>query len=226
MPNFDIVKRSEVDKTFRVAKVMSDFDIRSEDVIERFTAEFEYPEEWQIGLIVGNSGTGKSVIARELYGDSVIFSHEYKRKSVLDDMPEDASVDDIVKMFYSVGFGSVPSWFKPYHVLSNGEKMRVDVARSLLENDFVVFDEFTSVVDRNVAKTLCTAIEKTLKKTKSKKFVAVSCHKDIVEYLQPDWVFDTDTMSCFFPSARDLSEFSRSKNAGEKSGESLKNIII
>ena len=58
-------------------------------------------------------------------------------------MPKNVSVEDIEKMFYSVGFGSVPSWLKPYNVLSNGEKMRVDLARALLEKDKVCFDEFT-----------------------------------------------------------------------------------
>ena len=47
-------------------------------------------------------------------------------------MPENIETKDIEKMFYSVGFGSVPSWLKPYNVLSNGEKMRVDLARALL----------------------------------------------------------------------------------------------
>ena len=27
-----------------------------------------------------------------------------------------------------------------------------------------------------------------------KKFIAVSCHKDILEWLEPDWTFCTDSM--------------------------------
>ena len=45
-----------------------------------------------------------------------------KDGTVVDDMSKNVSIDDITKMFYSVGFGSVPSWLKPYSVLSNGEK--------------------------------------------------------------------------------------------------------
>ena len=136
-----------------------------------------------------------------------------------------ASVNEITRMFYAVGFGSVPSWLKPYSVLSNGEKMRVDLARALLEKDFVVFDEFTSVVDRTVAKTACIAINKAVKRTE-KKFVAVSCHYDILEWLCPDWVFDTNTMTSFFGNAHDLKKRTRSDDATGASGQNLDVIII
>ena len=136
-----------------------------------------------------------------------------------------SSIDYITKMFYAVGFGSVPSWLKPYSVLSNGEKMRVDLARALLERDFIVFDEFTSVVDRNVAQTACIAINKTIKKT-NKKFVAISCHYDILDWLEPDWVFDTNTMTDFFGKAHDRKSNSQSGAVDEESGQNLGVIII
>lgn len=139
-------------------------------------------------------------------------------------MPK-VSVDEITKMFYSVGFGSVPSWLKPYSVLSNGEKMRVDLARALLEKDFVVFDEFTSVVDRNVAQTACLAIAKAIKNTQ-KQFVAISCHYDILQWIQPDWVFDTDEMKSFFMSAHERKKNSQFGYVKEVSGQNLGSIII
>lgn len=225
MPSFDIVRKTDVKNTFRVAKIVGDFDISRDKVVERFTGEIRLPDAWNVGLIVGNSGTGKTTIVNELFGDSIVRGFDYQAASVIDDMPSDSSVDDIVRAFYAVGFGSVPSWLKPYRVLSNGEKMRVDIARAMLQSEFFVFDEFTSVVDRNVAKTVCTAVERAIRR-KGTQFVAVSCHRDVVEYLQPDWVFDTDVMQCFFPSARDLSESLRSENAGEKNGRNLAVITI
>src|SRR5699024_2124119 len=131
-----------------------------------------------------------------------------------------ASVDDITKMFYAVGFGSVPCWLKPYSVLSNGEKMRVDLARALLEKDFTVFDEFTSVVDRQVAQTTSLAVNRAVRKM-GKKFVAVSCHYDIVDWLEPDWVFDTNTMQNFFGKAHDPKGVSPSDRATMASGQNL-----
>lgn len=225
MPHFDIIKQNNPDITFRVSKIQADFDVKLEHSNEHFVGDIEMPKDWQIGVIVGASGTGKTTIAKELFNEELINGFEYKAKSVIDDMPKSAKIDDITKMFYSVGFGSVPSWLKPYSVLSNGEKMRVDLARGLLEKNFVCFDEFTSVVDRQVAQTACIAIKKAIKKT-DKKFVAISCHYDILDWLQPDWVFDTNKMQSFFGNAHDCKNNMKSENATAESGQILGVIII
>ena len=128
---------------------------------------------------------------------------EYSHKCVLDDFPERLETSEITKMLCSVGFASPPDWLKSYDCLSQGEKMRVDIARALcLEKPVIVFDEFTSVVDREIAKVSAYAISKAVRRSK-KRFVAVTCHYDVVDWLEPDWVFCTDTM-----------EFSRKKEVG------------
>lgn len=225
MPSFDIVKQSQIDRTYRVARIIGDFDVKESHTQERFVGNIDLPDNWQIGCIVGGSGTGKTTIAKELFGKDIVTQFEYNAKSVIDDMPKRATMDEIEKMFYAVGFGSVPCWLKPYSVLSNGEKMRVDLARAILEKDFVVFDEFTSVVDRQVAQTASIAINKAVHRT-NKKFIAVSCHYDILPWLQPDWVFDTNEMRYFFTKAHVQKNNSTSKNVGEKNGKSLDVIII
>ena len=225
MPDFDIVKTCDIDKTFRVAHVMSDFDVKPNHADEHFVGKITLPNDWNIGVIVGASGTGKSIIAREIFKENYIQQFNYSAKSVIDDMPKNVSVSDIEKMFYAVGFGSVPSWLKPYSVLSTGEKMRVDLARAMLERDFIVFDEFTSVVDRTVAQTACIAINKAIKRN-NKKFVAVSCHYDILEWLQPDWVFDASKNESFFMTAHGQKNSILSKNVGENNGNSLGVITI
>jgi ABC-type lipoprotein export system ATPase subunit/GNAT superfamily N-acetyltransferase len=195
MPTFDIIKETTAPKTFRVASVIGKFDLQSETIIEHFKGNIDIKNNWQIGLIVGKSGTGKTTIAKQLFPESYITSYEYNKESILDDMPENCSVDEITRAFNSVGFSSPPSWLKPYSVLSNGQKMRVDLARAILEdNKLFVFDEFTSVVDREVAKIGSFAIQKAIRKT-DKQFIAVGCHYDIEEWLLPDWVFNTDTMT-------------------------------
>lgn len=151
--------------------------------------------DWQIGLIVGASGTGKTTIARELFPDAYVEKFEYKAASLLDDMPKECSMSEITKTLTSVGFASVTSWLKPYDVLSNGEKMRCDLARAILSPEHLfVFDEFTSVVDRNVAKIGSFAMQKAIRKT-DKQFIAVTCHYDVEDWLLPDWVFDTNSMT-------------------------------
>ncbi len=81
--------------------------------------------------------------------------------------------------------------------------MWVDIARALcLDKPLIVFDEFTSVVDREIAKVSALAISKAVRRS-NKKFIAVTCHYDVVDWLEPNWVFCTDTM-----------EFSRKKGSG------------
>lgn len=195
MPSFDIVKTANPTKTFRVAFVMGKFDLQNNKIQERFTGTIEPKANWQLGLIVGKSGTGKTTIAKQLFPDAYITSFEYAAESILDDMPENKSAEEITRIFNAVGFSSPPSWLKPYSVLSNGEKMRVDLARAILsENELFVFDEFTSVVDRQVAQVGSFAMQKAIRRTQ-KKFIAVTCHFDVEDWLLPDWIFETDTMT-------------------------------
>tara|TARA_R110000787_G_scaffold285409_1_gene400926 strand:+ start:181 stop:1257 length:1077 start_codon:yes stop_codon:yes gene_type:complete len=195
MPSFDIVKESEPIKTFRVASIIGKFDLATNKVKEVFTGNIDLPNKWSVGLIVGASGTGKTTIAKELFSNSYIKNYTYNSESIIDDMPKECSVDDITKVFNSVGFSSPPSWLKSYSCLSNGQKMRVDLANALLRKEkLVVFDEFTSVVDRNVAKVGSYAVQKSIRKTQ-KKFIAVTCHDDVKEWLLPDWIFNTDSMT-------------------------------
>ncbi len=171
---------------------------------KHFTGQIPIEDNtWQIGVIVGRSGTGKTSIAKTLFADSYIKGFSYTHESILDDFPEGQQVNEITKNLCSVGFASPPDWLKNYDALSQGEKMRVDIARALsLAQPQIVFDEFTSVVDREIAKVSAYAISKAVRRT-NKKFIAVTCHYDVIDWLDPDWVFCTDTM-----------EFSRKKDVG------------
>lgn len=229
---FNITKETTPEETFRVSSVLNAFDISAGKIKEHFEGNIDIEgKEWNIGLIVGSSGTGKSTIAKELFPDTYIFEQTYSGSSVIDDMPEGKSVKDITKAFTSVGFASPPSWLKPYSVLSNGEKMRCDLAKSILEEkEIVVFDEFTSVVNREVAKTGSFAIQKAIRKL-NKKFVAVGCHSDIIEWLQPDWIYNTDEQRFFFalentndPTSN--SKYSEIKTIAQRFGNPSKSIII
>lgn len=222
MPTFDIVKEIKEPTGFRANSIVGKFDLSVKNYKEHFQGNIDLPDEWQIGLIVGNSGTGKTTIAKEIFKEDYFNGFDYDGETIMDDMPKEKSIDEICKTFNSVGFSSPPSWLKPYHVLSNGEKMRVDLARCILEDkEQIVFDEFTSVVDRNVAKIGSIAVSKALRKT-NKKLIAVTCHHDVEEYLQPDWVFNTDDMVFFSThkskNLKSKSKYERLKDSGKYLG--------
>jgi ABC-type ATPase with predicted acetyltransferase domain len=228
MPYFDIVKESFYEKTFRNESVKGQFDLQIDSVVEKFSGNIDIDDKyWNIGLIVGSSGSGKSTIANHIF-ENCIEKLEYSNKSVLDEMPKNKTTEEITKVFNSVGFATVWSWLKPYSVLSNGEKMRVDLAKSILsDKEIIVFDEFTSVVDRTIAKTASFAIQKAVKKL-NKKFIAIACHRDIIEWLEPDWIYDTDKKQFFFVQENTKSQKLKSifLSAHQKNGTFLKSIII
>jgi GNAT superfamily N-acetyltransferase len=120
----------------------------------------------------------------------------------LDDFASTHSVEEIAEICSAVGFNTIPAWLRPYAVLSTGERFRVGIARALLESpDPIIVDEFSSVVDRQVAQITSAAVSKYVRKH-GRRFVAVSCHYDIVEWLNPDWVLEPETMTFSWRSLR------------------------
>lgn len=143
------------------------------------------PKKFGIGVIVGSSGSGKSTLLKE-FGTERIPAWDGPKAIV----SHFETPDKAINKLSAVGLNSIPSWYKPYKVLSNGERFRADLARKI--EDYAVIDEFTSVVDRNVAKAASVALSKYIKKNNITNVVLSTCHRDILEWLEPDWVIDTD----------------------------------
>lgn len=191
----EIRKRCPDAETFRAAAVKSLFNADAADC-DRFALDVDLPIEdmdWQLGVVVGPSGSGKTSIGAEIFGPDAIYQPLgwTDGRTIIDDIAPAASLDEVTAALSAVGLGTVPSWLRPYAVLSNGERFRADLARIICERPArVVIDEFTSVVDRQIARIGALAFSKAWRRTDGRA-VLLSCHYDILEWLEADWVYDT-----------------------------------
>lgn len=196
MPSTHIVRESAVNRSPRVKQIEGMFELSAATIShESWSVDLPIDTlDWSIGVIVGPSGSGKTTVARELFGDHIISGYDWSEsESIVDGFPKSMSIKDVTQVLSSVGFSSPPAWLRPFHVLSNGEQFRVTMARALAENDGTcVVDEFTSVVDRTVAKIGSAAIAKAVRRS-GKRFIAVTCHYDVLEWLEPDWIYEPHT---------------------------------
>jgi ABC-type ATPase with predicted acetyltransferase domain len=190
-------KKVEVKRSYSVARALALFNVPPEDVTE-FHIHADIPVEdnsWRIGAIVGPSGSGKTTLVEALkdvgYVETELaeWSHEL---SILDGVA--GGFDAATGALASVGLGTVPSWVRPYHILSNGEKFRANLARTLNGTaNSVVIDEFTSVVDRRVACIGAGAFAKAWRRRPSGQVIVVGPHFDILPWMKPDWIVRTST---------------------------------
>lgn len=180
-------------KTYRAARVKSlfnaesgcNFDLDADLNIEGW--------DWKIGVVVGPSGSGKTSIGRQILSGKFHQPEWPDDRPIVEAIAPGGDFDQVVNSLASVGLGTVPAWLRPYSALSNGERFRADLARLIVESpDEAIVDEFTSVVDRQIAKIGAMAFAKAWRRGTGR-VVLLSCHYDILEWAEPDWVFDTAT---------------------------------
>lgn len=193
MSSEEIVLKSDIINDEYTSYIYQAYDIQNTREVTKKVESPELPKEaWSIGLIYGNSGSGKTTIINHLGGEYTDYTMD-KDRALVSNFSH-MSEEDACRTLSSVGLSSVPSWLKPYGVLSNGEKFRADMAMKISGDprEITFVDEFTSVVNRDVAKAVSVAIRKYIRRN-SKKVVFASCHDDIIEWLQPDWIYFPET---------------------------------
>ena len=188
----DIRLKSNIINDEYTEYVYNVFDIQNRDNTETIIS-FKLGEaktfDWNIGVIYGSSGSGKTTILKRLGNISESVFHKDKPLISNFDWLEPKEAAELLS---AMGLSSVPSWLRPYRVLSNGEQYRAELAYKVGKAEqgdieVVLIDEYTSVVDRDVAKSMSFALQKYLRKT-NKKIILSSCHYDIMDWLLPDWI--------------------------------------
>jgi ABC-type ATPase with predicted acetyltransferase domain len=179
--------------SYRAARVKSLFNVECGC---NFDLDADLPIEgadWGVGVIVGPSGSGKTSLGRLIFGPRALYRPAGwpKDRPIIEAIAPDGPFDLVTAALAAVGLGSVPAWLRPYHVLSNGERFRADLARVIAQRPRrIVIDEFTSVVDRQVARIGAGAFCKAWRRGEGQ-CVLLSCHRDILAWCRPDWVYDT-----------------------------------
>lgn len=190
---YTVQLESPVATSFRAVKAANSLDIDVEkkskhhlSISGNLTADF------RIGLIFGASGSGKTTLAKQVFGEDCLNEHIDLTRPIIDQFPEEMSYDDCAGALMGIGLTSVPCWIRPAYTLSTGQKARALAALRLAsggKTEIIVIDEWTSTVDRCVAKVMSHCIQKHARKS-GKQVVLVSCHYDVFEWLNPDWVVD------------------------------------
>jgi len=175
--NYDIQNRE---------KTVTEVPIPSKEDMEAMNKD-----DWNILLICGKSGSGKSTILREIYGDVKQIEYDHS-KCVISQFPR-FTEEEVCDLLSSIGLASVPTWLRKPQELSNGERARLDIAKAIYDANggVVLLDEYTSVVNRAAAKSMSHALQRYARQ-KGLKIIIASCHFDIVEWLQPDYMFNLE----------------------------------
>jgi energy-coupling factor transporter ATP-binding protein EcfA2 len=191
----EVRNRCDDFNTYRAARVKSLFNAESGC---NFSIDAELPIEggdWKIGVVVGPSGSGKTSIGSRIFGADALYDPPWSSEGpIVDQIAPGADFDAVTGALAAVGLGNVPAWLRPYSALSNGERFRAALARLICEAPAeAVVDEFSSVVDRQIAKFGALAFAKAWRRT-SGRVVLLSCHYDVLEWIEPDWIFDTQRL--------------------------------
>ncbi len=181
--------------SYRAARVHSLFNCEDGSSFS-LDADLEIDDgDWKIGVVVGPSGSGKTSIGRRIFGGADSFwTPEWPAdKPIIDAIAPNGDFDGVTGALAAVGLGSVPAWLRPYPVLSMGERFRADMARLVCEGPSrAVVDEFTSVVDRQIARFGALAFSKAWRRSEGK-VVLLTPHYDVLDWIEPDWAYDTAT---------------------------------
>lgn len=206
MQNYHVKLQSPASNSYLCKRAADSLDI---DIYKKLTHELSISADletpYNVGLIVGASGSGKTTLAKTIFGPECFYSNIDETKPVIDQFPQTWQYEQCAAALSGIGLTSVPCWIRPIQTLSNGQRARVEAALAMSkEEDLFVIDEWTSVVDRTVGKSMSHCLQKHARQL-NKRVVALSCHYDVIEWLQPDWIIDCNRQAFEFRKKKERS---------------------
>lgn len=183
-----LISKVPIDEFTQMAQL--NFDYEFNGVSEFYP--YDLPKEildldFGIMVICGRSGGGKSTLLKEFDGYNNNIKKFDNTKAIISNF---RTPNEATYRLSAVGLSSVPTWCRPRNVLSVGEGFRADLALNI--DSYTIFDEFTSTIDRNVAKSTCNSVQKFIRKNNMNHIIFCSCHNDYIPFLKPDIVIDLD----------------------------------
>lgn len=199
MPKYIIDKRfnSEVDRTDRVLEIAESFGLGLDDKEFVVFDHQEIPvEQGDVVYITGQSGSGKSVLLRELSAQMTaaglnvadIDKVELKPIPLIDQIGKNTG--EALNFLSLAGLNDAYLFIRKPSELSDGQRYRFRLAKVIESGAQVwVADEFLAVLDRTTAKVLAYNLQRTARKMGATLIVATT-HMDMVEDLDPDLYVD------------------------------------
>lgn len=193
IPNkVEVILESPINTSFRCKMACDSLDIdqKKKSIHHLKIDGINIPSNWNVGLIYGASGSGKTTLAKKLFGEDVFKFVLNVEESIINQFPKSLTYDECAALLSGIGLNSVPCWVRPVKTLSNGQRARAEAALLMVQNEGIInIDEWTSVVDRTVAKAMSYCLQKFARKH-NKQIILLSCHYDVLEWLVPDWLID------------------------------------
>lgn len=228
MQNYRVELQAIPSMSFRCVKAANSCDLDLNKKLKHdLSIDIDLSGDWNIGLIVGASGSGKTTLAHHIFGSDCFESKIDKSKSVIDLFDSNKTYEDCAHALTSMGLSAVSCWVRPLHTLSNGQQARAQAALAMHEDkDIVIIDEWTSVVDRTVAKAMSVSCSKSARRN-NKKIILLACHYDIIDWLEPDWIIDCNEQKFKrYEKKNEKNSYLKSEKPQDQVGECLASIII
>lgn len=182
----------EISRTSRVNLVFDVFGLNIDRYKHVVVDKLNMPDQWDIIYLTGVSGSGKSVLLKQVAKVLDIglpsykaFADKMKRtdKAIIECIGR--NFEDAMFLLNTAGLSEAFIYFKKFVELSEGQRYRFFLAKLIeSDSDIIMVDEFATSLDRVTAKTVAYNYQKQIRR-KKKKLIVATCHDDLINELRP-----------------------------------------